>query len=186
MSYDYDDDEQNEGPKALRDLVKKLQRDLEKVTEERDSFASKAKEADLSRVFTDLKIPAHIQRWMKRDGVEADEAAVKQWVNENGADFNFKLGDAPAAVTETPEGQNVSPAEAPAAPAVESVLTPEDIAHLERIQGLMAGGVGQTQLSDAADTAVATVASQLGDNASFEEVIKALAAQGIPIESNFG
>lgn len=182
MSYDYDDDEQTtETPKALRDLVKKLTKERDTALAERDEYASKAKEASLSTVFTTLKIPPHIQRWMKRDGVEGDEAAVKQWVNENGADFNFKLGDAPAATTETPEGQNVSPAEAPA-PVVPSVLTPEDVAELQRLQGLLAGGVGQTQFSDAAHTAVATVESQLGADASFDEAVAALRAQGIEIE----
>lgn len=187
MSYDDFDDEQNYGeensPKALRDLVKKLTKERDALKAERDTFATQAKEATLSTVFTDLKIPAHIQRWMKRDGVEANADAVKTWVNENGADFNFKLGDNAPAETESPEGQQSSPVEAPAAPAAQSVLTPEDAAELARLQALMAGGVGPTVSSDALSTAVASVESQLGPNASFDEAVAALRAQGIEIES---
>lgn len=183
MSYDYDDDEQQgDSPKALRDLVKKLQKDLEKVTGERDTFASKAKEADRTAVYTKLNIPPKIQRWMK--DVEPTEDAVKQWVAENGEDFSFKLGEPDTAAVKPSEGQHVTTTEAPTEPAVPSVLTPEDVANLTRIQGLLAAGTGQTVLSDAANTAVSTVESQLGDDADFESVVNALRSQGLEIESS--
>lgn len=182
MSYDYDDDATDEGPKALRELVKKLQRDLEKVTGERDTFASKAKEADRVSVFTKLNIPPKIQRWMK--DVDGTEEAVKQWVAENGEDFGFKLGEQETAADKPSEGQQVPAQEAPTEPAVPSVLTPEDIANLTRIQGLLNAGTGQTTLSDQSEQAVAAVESQLGPNATMDQLIAALAAQGVPIESS--
>lgn len=184
MSYDYDDDTNEDGPKALRDLVKKLQRDLEKVTEERNTFASKAKEADRAAVFTKLNIPPKIQRWMK--DVEGTEDAVKQWVAENGEDFNFTLGQAQTDSAKTPEGEQSTSTEAPAATAAQSVLSEEDIAAYERITAAMAQGVGQTVTSDQTSAAVQTVESQLGPNASFEDVIAALKSQGIAVESSFG
>jgi len=181
MSYDYDDDDaQNESPKALRDLVKKLQRDLEKVSTERDQFASKAKEADRAAVFTKLNVPPKIQRWMK--DVEGTEEAVKQWVAENGEDFNFQLGSAQTDSVKAPEGEQPTSVEAPVT-AVPSVLTPEDIATLERLQGLLNESTGQTVLSDQASTSVASVESKLGPDASFEETVAALREQGIDIES---
>lgn len=182
MSYEYDehDDAHEGGPKALRDLVKKLQKDLDKVTEERDGYAAKAKAADLSTIFTTKNVPPSIQRWIKKDGVEPTAEAVDQWLAENGEDFGWK----PGSTAEKPEGQESAPEEAPAA--AQSVLTPEDVAAGQRIQQISSTGVGQTVMSDQVDAAVAAVESATGPNASFNDVVKALAAQGIDIQSHFG
>lgn len=184
MSYDYDDDTNEDGPKALRDLVKKLQRDLEKVTEERNTFASKAKEADLSKVFTKLSVPPRIQRWMK--DVEPTEEAVGKWLAENGEDFGYTPGQAQTDSVKTPEGEQYTSTEAPAATAAQSVLSEEDIATYQRLTGLMAAGAGQHLPSDHADTVVNSVADKLGPDASFEAVIAELRSQGIAVESSFG
>lgn len=184
MSYDaYDDDATDEGPKALRDLVKKLQKDLEKVSTERDQFASKAKEADLSKVFTKLNVPPRIQRWMK--DVDSTEEAVTKWLAENGEDFGYTPGQAQTDSVKTPEGEQSTSEEAPAT-AVASVLSEEDIATFQRLQGLLSGSTGQTVMSDQADTVVQSVESKLGSDASFEDVIAELKRQGVDVQSNFG
>lgn len=182
MSYEYDehDDANEDGPKALRDLVKKLQKDLDKVSSERDEFAAKAKAAELTDIFTKKSVPPSIQRWIKKDGVEPTAEAVDQWLAENGEDFGWK----PGSTAEKPEGQESAPEEAPAA--AQSVLTPEDVAAQQRIQQVASGGTGQSQTTDQVDAQVAAVESALGPNADFNAVVKALAAQGIPVESHFG
>lgn len=181
MSYDdYDDETQNDGPKALRDLVDKLKRDNAKLTEENSKFAAKAKAADLATVFTKLSVPPKIQRWIK--DVDSTEEAVQKWLDENGEDFGYQPASAQTDSVQTPEGEQSTSVEAPAT-AVPSVLSLEDIATFERLQGLLNGSTGQTVLSDQVNTSVATVESKLGPDASFDEVVSELRAQGIDIES---
>ena len=183
MSYAYDeDDNADQSGSGLRAQLEKALADLKAAQKTNTELNAKFNETRLSQIFADKKVPANIQRWMKRDEVEPSPEAVDKWLAENGEDFGYKPGATPAAVTESPEGQQSPVEEAPAAPAVESVLTPEDVAQLTRIQGLLAQGVGQTVLSDATSVAVSTVESQLGDNASFEEAVAALQAQGIDMD----
>jgi len=186
MSYGYDDndDEQQNGG-ALRAQLEKALKDLKARDEEIAKLSASVKTVTLDNILRDEKIPPHIQRWIKRDSVEPTAEAVKQWVAENGADFGYKPGEQETAAAKPSEGQSASATEAPTEPAVPSVLTPEDVAQLERIQGLLAGGTGQSVYSDAAETAVKTVESQLGPNASMEDVVAALAAQGVPIERSY-
>ena len=183
MSYGYDDDNDQQTGGALRAQLEEALKKVKALEAENEKLGVSVKTVTLDNVLRDKKIPPHIQRWIKRDSVEPTADAVDKWVAENGADFGYKPGDETAAVKSS-EGQQVPAVEAPTEPAVESVLTPEDIANLERIQGLLAGGSGQTVYSDAAETAVKTVESQLGPNASMEEAVAALAAQGVPIESS--
>lgn len=184
MSYDYDDDDQQQNGGALRAQLEKALKDLKAAQEENAKLSKSVKSVTLENLLRDKKVPANIQRWMKRDEIEPTAEAVDKWLDENGSDFGYKPGEQTETAAVRPsEGQQVQATEAPTEPAVQSVLTQEDIANFERIQGLLAQGVGQTVYSDAADTAVSTVESKLGPDASFEDVIAELKAQGIPIES---
>lgn len=183
MSYDYDDDEQQNGG-ALRAQLEKALKDLKAAQEENAKLSKSVKTVTLDNLLRDKNVPANIQRWMKRDEIEPTPDAVDKWLAENGEDFGYKPGVTETAAEKPSESQQVAATEAPTEPSVPSVLTPEDIAQLERIQGLLAAGTGQTVFSDAADTAVATVESKLGPNASLEDVVAELRAQGIPIESS--
>lgn len=182
MSYGYDDDsndeQQNGG--ALRAQLEKALKDLKAAQEENAKLSKNVKTATLDTVLRDKNVPANIQRWIKRDEVEPTPEAVDQWLAENGTDFGYKPGGETAAEKPS-EGQQVPATEAPTEPAVPSVLTPEDVAQLERLQGLLAQGVGQTVFSDAATTAVSTVESQLGPDASFQDAVAALKSQGFAI-----
>lgn len=184
MSYGYDDDTEQTGG-ALRAQLEEALKKVQALTAENEKLGKSVKTATLDTVLRDKGIPAHIQRWIKRDDVEPTPDAVDKWVAENGADFGYKPGKQETAAVEPSEGQQVQAVEAPTEPAVPSVLTPEDVANLERIQGLLAGGSGQTAYSDAAETAVKTVESQLGPNATMDQLVAALAAQGVPIEHSF-
>jgi hypothetical protein len=185
MSYDYDDDAQQSGG-ALRDQLEKALKELKGLREENAKLSGTVKTVTLENILRDKQVPANIARWMKRDEVEPTADAVDKWIAENGEDFGYKPGQPQPAGAETSEGKQSTPEEAPAAPAVASVLSAEDIAALDRIQGLLAGSVGQTVLSDQVSTSVATVESKLGPNASFEDVVAELQAQGISLENARG
>jgi hypothetical protein len=183
MSYEYESDDndfEQSGPKALREALEKANKALAAEQAKAAELQKSVNEFKLTSVLAAKNVPANIQRWMKRDGVEPTAEAVEQWLTENGEDFGWK----PGGTAEKPEGQESAPEEAPAV--AQSVLTPEDIAAQQRIQQVTASGVGQTVSTDQVDAQVAAVESALGPNADFNEVVKALAAQGIPVQSHFG
>ena len=180
MSYDFDDDNEQQSGGALRAQLEKALKDLKAVQDENSKLSASVKKADRERVFTKLNIPPKIQRWM--GDVDGTEDAVKQWVEENGEDFNFKLGQGGSSA-ETPEGEQSKPEEAPAAQTTPSVLSDEDAAAYQRANQLAAQGVGQTLTSDQQKAAVDAVASQLDGNPDFGDVVRLLEAQGISIES---
>lgn len=182
MSYDYDDDGQQNGG-ALRAQLEKALKDLKAAQEENAKLSNSVKSVTLENVLRDKQVPPNIQRWIKRDEVDATPEAVDKWLAENGSDFGYQPGQAQPASVQTPEGEQVQPVEAPAPTAVQSVLSAEDIATLERLQGLLTQGVGQSVMSDQVATSVATVESKLGPDASYEDVVAELQAQGIPLES---
>ena len=186
MSYEYEHDENDfdqndQSAGGLRKALEKANKALAAEQAKTAELSKSVNEYRLTSVLAAKNVPANIQRWMKRDGVEPTAEAIDQWLAENGEDFGWK----PGSTAEKPEGQESAPEEAPAAEA-KSVLTPEDIAAQQRIQQVTAAGVGQTQSSDQAEAAVAAVASSLGPDAKYEDVIAALRAQGIPVESTFG
>ena len=97
MSYDdFDEDEQNAGPKALRDHAKKLEKQLEELAKKleaaeqaRTEAEKKAKASTLRDVLTGLKIDPKFARLAERDGVEPEADAVKKWVDENKDFYSF-------------------------------------------------------------------------------------------------
>ena len=184
MSYEYDEhddfDANDQNPGNLRKALEKANKRAEAAEKLNADLQKSVNEFRLTSVLAAKSVPANIQRWMKRDGVEPTAEAVDQWLAENGEDFGWK----PGSTAEKPEGQESAPEEAPAA--AQSVLTPEDVAAGQRIQQISSTGVGQTVMSDQVDAAVAAVESATGPNASFNDVVKALAAQGIDIQSHFG
>ena len=187
MSYDDDQfDDQQSGPKALRDELAKVKKLLADAQAENAKLSVNVKTVTLENLMRDKNIPPKIQRWIKRDEVDPSPEAVDKWLAENGEDFGYKPGQAQTDSASTPEGEQSTSTEAPAATAVQSVLSAEDIAALERIQGLLGGATGQTVLSDQVNTVVSAVESNLGADASYEDVVKELKAQGLDIESNRG
>ena len=185
MSYEYEHDENDfdqndQSAGGLRKALEKANKRAEAAEAKNAELAKSVNEFRLATVLSQKSVPPSIQRWIKKEGVEPTPEAVDQWLAENGEDFGWK----PGGTVEKPEGQESAPEEAPAA--AQSVLTPEDIAAQQRIQQVTSTGVGQTVSSDQIDAAVNAVASSLGPDASYEDVISALAAQGIAVESNFG
>jgi hypothetical protein len=185
MSYGYDDNDdlqEQDGPKALREALAKANKALEAASRQNAELQSSLNEVKLGNVFSEKKIPAALQRLMKAEKVDASPEAVDAWLSENGSDFGWQPGGGSA---EKQAEQQVPLEEAPAAQ-TQSVLTDEDTAALQRIQGVSTTGMGQTSLSDQADIAVQTIADKLGPNATLDDVIREFKAQGIPTESAFG
>lgn len=183
MSYDYEldgNDQEQGGPKALREALDKANKALEAANAMIAKQGTELSEIKLGQVFNEKAVPAALQRLMKAEKVEPSAEAVDKWLADNGSDFGWKPGGA----AETAEGQESAPQEAPPAE-VQSVLTPEDVAAQQRLQSVAAGSNSQTQTSDQIEAAVAAVESSLPANADYSQVVAALKAQGIPIESAF-
>lgn len=180
------DDDNFDGPPALREAYKKLQKELEAERKARAEAEKKAAEGSLAKIFSDKKVPANIQRWMKRDEVEATEAAVDKWLNENGADFGWKPGAVEASEDATSEE---APAQA-ATPAQESVLTPELVQQLTQLAEVFGPQSGQPfipadQMKAKVDDVAANI--NLGHESYTTDattVVRMLAEAGVPIESD--
>ena len=90
--YDDSDDDygQEQGPKALRDQLKKLEAKLAEATKaletertEKAELSKQVKSTSLRNALSDAGIDPKYARFAERDEVEADVEAVKRWVEEN-------------------------------------------------------------------------------------------------------
>lgn len=103
MSYDLNDDEfnfdddQTQGPKALREQVKKLAKQLETLTgeleaerKEKAELAGQVKSVSLRDALSAAGVDAKFLKVAEKDGVEPTEEAVKKWVKENEDIYSFK------------------------------------------------------------------------------------------------
>lgn len=143
---DYDYDDQNDGPKALRELVDKLQKQLkdqEKALEaekaEKATLSAQVKKASLADLLKKAGVDPKFAARADKDGADATEDGVKAWIEENKDFYNF----APAKADEAqePSGDpNVSPEMAAAIHASQSLdasgVTPSEVNLLEKIQSL--------------------------------------------------
>lgn len=149
MSDNYNDDysDDSNGPKALRELVDKLQKqvkDQEKALEaekaEKATLSAQVKKSSLATLLKAAGVPEKFAARADKDGAEATEDGVKAWIDENKDFYNFGEPKAPAAVEE-PDGQaNVSPELAAAIAASQALdasgVTPSGVNVLEKIQSM--------------------------------------------------
>jgi hypothetical protein len=101
---DFDDDQQS-GPKALRDQLKKeqaarkkLEADLAEIKARAEKAEQAAKRQTLAELFKEAGVP-RAARWAEKDGIEPTKEAVAAWLKENAEDF------APPAPKPTPTPQ---------------------------------------------------------------------------------
>lgn len=88
QNIDFDSDEFENTPRALRDHVKKLERRLAETTKDRDTLRVRVTQAALGDVLKDYKNPKRVQRDLASDGVDPlDSEAVSAWLEENGDDY---------------------------------------------------------------------------------------------------
>lgn len=182
--YDEQDEQNENGPKALREALEKANKklaELEKANAEKDTQLAKQ---SLANVLRDKKVPDSIQKWIKRDEVAPTEEAVEKWLEENGSDFGWKPGGQEASEGAKPEEAPTQGAPAPQA----SVLSEAEIAAYARVQAALGGTSGAPAIpADQQKAAVDAVASQvnLGYSATnYEDVVRMLRDKGIPMGGN--
>jgi hypothetical protein len=144
---DYDYDDQNDGPKALRELVDKLQKQLkdqEKALEaekaEKATLSAQVKKASLADLLKKAGVDPKFAARADKDGADATEEGVKAWIEENKDFYNFGPAK-PAEEAQEPSGEpNVSAEMAAAIQASQSLdasgVTPSEVNVLEKIQSL--------------------------------------------------
>lgn len=97
----YGDD--GDGPKALRDALKKEQKERKQLEEQLASLQKSSRERTLKEVLNSNGINPAIAKFIPSD--VADESSVNEWLVENASVFNLNLGgsneEAPA-----PTGSN--------------------------------------------------------------------------------
>jgi len=94
----YDDDlgEQGEGPKALRDALKKEQKERKQLEEQLASLQKSSRERTVKEVLNSNGINPAIAKFIPSD--VDDESSVNEWLVENAAIFNINLGASNEAV----------------------------------------------------------------------------------------
>jgi hypothetical protein len=110
--YDDDDDFDGNGPKALRDALKKVQDELKAAQKELEDerktnadLAKQVKTTSLRDALSDAGVDPKYARFAERDEVDADVESVKKWVEENKDVYAFL--NKPAAATDAPAGDVV-------------------------------------------------------------------------------
>ena len=155
--YNDDYDDQSNGPKALRELVEKLQKqvkDQEKALEaekaEKAELSAKVKKSSLADLLKQAGVDPKFAARADKDGADATEDGVKAWIEENKDFYNFG-GTKPAEVevVEKDGAPNVSPdleAGVRASQALsESGIAPGEVDILQKIQSIPTEGISEDQ-----------------------------------------
>jgi len=174
MSDYYDDDETQNGPKALRELVekqskelKKLQDDLAAEREARTKAEQAVKSTSLSTILRDKGVKPGLAKWLEKDEVEASPEAVDAWLKENGEFFNVKPAEPEKAEPQADEPQG------------ESNVSPELEQALRAAQGLDASGVSPSEVD--VIKKVMSVSDDPAKAGSYEDLVAALAGTGVDL-----
>ena len=142
----YDDEDQSNGPKALRELVDKLQKQVkeqEKALEaekaEKATLSAQVKKASLADLLKKAGVDPKFATRADKDGADATEDGVKAWIEENKDFYNF--GAVKPAEAQEPAGEpNISPEMAAAITASQSLdssgVAPSEVNVLEKIQSM--------------------------------------------------
>lgn len=171
-----DDEDQNSAPAALRSAFNKAKKQNAELAKKLEELTKKLATQSLDGLLRDKKVPANIQRWMKRDEVEPTAEAVDQWLEENGADFGWKPGEPEPAPEATKESHEVE-----SQVETHSVLSEEDIQAYLRQQAL--GQEPSQALSlDPVKSAVDNVAANISLDTDPAVVARMLQEAGIPVE----
>ena len=103
---DVDSDEFFDAPKALRDYVKKLQRQNETLSTDLSKAKGEIAAQALGDVLSGYKSPAKVKRDLLADGIDAtDKGAVEKWLSENGDDYARATASAESETPSVPEDE---------------------------------------------------------------------------------
>lgn len=90
--FDNDDDgDGGQGPKALRDQVKKLTKQLKDLTAERDTLQKTTRQHAVSSALEKHGAKPRLARFY--DGGATDDESVLAWLKDNGEDFGWTPPD---------------------------------------------------------------------------------------------
>ena len=184
MSYDFDNeygnDNEQSGPKALRDQLEKLKsqlaekdKELGSLREANTALETKVKSSTLRDAFADAGIDAKYARFAERDGVEPTKEAVEKWREENAEVYAF-LAQKPAAEANASQGEQE---EEPQAPVADNV-SPAFAALLAQAQGLESSG----HPSGSTDIVNALEGIDPNKVESREQLVELLGALGAPLD----
>lgn len=171
--YEYDD-ENTEGPKALREHAKKLEKQLAESLKANEALQGQVtdltvavKKSSLTDLLKQAGVDPKFVVKADRDGVDATEDGVKAWIEENRDFYNFgKPAEKDGAV-----GEETEPTGEP--------TIPEGMEEGVRAgQGLDASGVSPSEVS-VMSKLQSIDPSKLG---SREELNAALAAAGVQLD----
>jgi len=95
--YEYDDDEDNteteedtNGPKALRDQNRKLNKQLKDLQTQFDQLSNERGQNSLKSYLSEKGLRPSIAKWISKDGVDpTDTRALDQWIADNADEFNL-------------------------------------------------------------------------------------------------
>lgn len=182
--WDEDDDDnegQGDGPAALRKAYDKLKKDAQKlaaekaeVEKERDSLKGTVRSRSVADLLQAKGVSPKVARFIPSD-VEADEAAVSEWLKDNADVFNIKTAETPAPqdVDTQDLDEDVDPAPEPLA---------EQMAALQR--AMQVGQQGGSAIPAGALTSL--VSAVEGGAKSFEDVLELLNKAGVETTTGYG
>lgn len=196
MSYDeFDDTQDNEtqGPKALRDALEKANKalaDREKKLDEAlariGDFERKAKSDTLSNLLKAKNVDPKYARWADKDGVEPTEDAVAAWLKENEDLIPVSRGNNEATdEVDDPDADAVHEDQGdPFADLPEEMKTA--LAALGNSQALEAASVPTPPVDERSEAARLRAIAAVGQSASNEsELLAALAKLGAPVKTGY-
>lgn len=190
--YDHEQDNETQGPKALRDALEKANKalaDREKKLDEAlariGDFERKAKSENLSNLLKAKNVDPKYARWAEKDGIEPTEDAVAAWLKEN-EDLIPVSGTKPANeaaddhdTDDVQEDQGDPFADLPAE--MQAAL-----AALGNSQALEAAAVPTPPVDERSEAARLNAINAVGKAASNEaELLAALAKLGAPVKTGY-
>lgn len=113
--FDFDDDEQEQGPKALRQARAAAVKRAKELEEQVAKLSSQLAERNLKDVLAEKGLRPGLARVIGREDVDTtDPKAIEDWLSdpENQEDFGFSLEGIPSADGDDEPTEEVDPAEA--------------------------------------------------------------------------
>lgn len=168
--FEQDEQGQSEGPKALRDALKKAQKQNADLVKKLADLETAQKESTLNGLLSERKVNPKVVKYLKADGVEATAEAVDGWLKENADVFNIQTeGTQEEPEAEAKETEQPEPEQDPAIAAV--------LAQMQSVQQVEAEGASSPDSDDLTDTFDA-----IGQNAKgFNDAIEALKKLGMRV-----
>lgn len=164
----FDNDDSNEqqtqeadGPKALREALKKANREREELAEKVAKFEAAQREQALTNKIREAGLPEGAAKFAAKDLSEVTDDAVAAWVEENRSLFGGVVEN----TTQEAEGSSAAVGK----PSID----PDTAAAIQRVQGVQPGAFEPGSVSEV-HSAMDQVVEGAPRTASFESVIDGL------------